>query len=328
MWYHRRRRGGGRWIASLVFLAGMLGGASWVRDRMKQNSDKTVGAVTLWLIGGSMIGFGLLMFLLTIGSNWFTGLGLGFTFCLVPGAVALFAGWMAHRYGNRSETDSVGGREHVTRAGAVENLLVYDPGKSAPKPSYYRERAAAYRRRIESIIRNRRAGPLADWLKTIVPRLQGWEERVGQLGNRLAAFESDSIIQCDIKEVPAQAARLRRQMEAEADPLIREAMARTLQGYEMQQAQLEALIRLMRRTRLQLDDTLASMGIVYSQVQLVDAADLDGTRTAQITGEIEEQVSRLNELLSALTDVYQQPEDLSEIARRIRLERGQTSQQS
>ena len=328
MWHHRHRRGGGRWIASLVLLAGMLGGASWVRDRMKQNSNKSVGAVTLWLIGGSMIGFGLLMFLLTIGSSWFTGLGLGFAFCLVPGALAAFAGWMAHRYGNRSETESVGGQERATRNTTVENPLVYDPGKSAPKPSYYRERAAAYRRRIESIIRNRRAGPLADWLHTIVPRLQGWEERVGQLGNRLASFESDSIIQRDIKEVPTQAARLQRQMEVEADPSICEAMARTLQGYEVQQAQLVALIRLMRRTRLQLDDTLTSMGIIYSQVQLVDAADLDGTRTAQITGEIEEQVNRLNELLSALTDVYQQPEDLSEAARRIRLEHGQTSQQS
>jgi hypothetical protein len=325
MWHRRRRRGAGRWIASLVLLAGLLGGLGWVRDRMKQSSDKTVGAATLWLIGGSMIGFGLLMLLLTIGSNWVAGLGVGFTFCLFPGALALFAGWMAYRAGHRFEVEPLDSQESASRSGVKVSPLTYDPGKSAPKPSYYRERAAAYRRRIESVIRNRRAGPLADWLKTILPKLQGWEDRVGQLGNRLAAFESDGIIQRDIREVPTLAARLRRQMEVEADPLIRDAMARTLQGYEAQQSQLEALIRLMRRTRLQLDDTLASMGIIYSQVQLVDAADLDSARTDQISGEIEEQVNRLGELLTALTDVYQQPEDISETARRIRLQRGETA---
>ena len=70
-------------------------------------------------------------------------------------------------------------------------------------PSYYRERAAGYRRRLQSIIRNRRPGPLADVMSSVVINLQQWEERVGELADRLTTFERDAIIQRDIKEVPA-----------------------------------------------------------------------------------------------------------------------------
>ena len=138
-------------------------------------------------------------------------------------------------------------------------------------PSYYRERAAGYRRRIQSIIRNRRPGPLADVMSSVVTNLQQWEERVGQLADRLTTFERDAIIQRDIKEVPASIVRLRGQIEIESDAGLHEQMQRTLAGYQGQQAMLDTLVRLMRRTRLLLDDTLVAMGTIYSQIRVIDA---------------------------------------------------------
>ena len=197
--------------------------------------------------------------------------------------------------------------------------------KAPHPPAYYRERAAAYRLRIQTLIRNRRKGPLADTIANILPRLERWEERVTQLANRLGNFESDKLIQRDIQEAPQNIARLQRQMQAETDPDVRQQMARTLEGYQEQQVQLDALVRLMRRTRLQLDDSLASMGTIYSQVQMLDAMDLDGARAQHIAEEIEDEVGRLNDLLSAFGDVNDEgkTDDLSSIARRIRLGRGQ-----
>ena len=69
-------------------------------------------------------------------------------------------------------------------------------------------------------------------------------------------------------------------------------------------------------------ETLAAMGTIYSQMQVLDAMDIDSTRAAEITGEIQEQVDRLNDLLSAYSDVNQTPPDeVADAARRIRLER-------
>ena len=162
-------------------------------------------------------------------------------------------------------------------------------------------------------------------MSSVVTNLQQWEERVDQLTDRLTTFERDSIIQRDIKEVPANIVRLRDQIESEADAGLHEQMERTLTGYESQQAMLDTLGRLMRRTRLMLDDTLVAMGTIYSQIQILDAMDIDDSKTSRIAQEIDEQVKRLNDLLSALGETYRganPPDELADSAKRIRLEHG------
>ena len=197
--------------------------------------------------------------------------------------------------------------------------------ESSLDPEYYRERAAGYRRRLQSIIRNRRPGPLADMMASVIINLQQWEERVGELADRLTTFERDAIIQRDIKEVPANIMRLRGQIEIEHDAGLHEQMQRTLAGYQSQQAMLDTLVRLMRRTRLMLDDTLVAMGTIYSQIRVIDASDIDNVRTTRIAEELDEQVKRLNDLLSALGDAYRganPPDELADDARRIQMQRG------
>ena len=162
-------------------------------------------------------------------------------------------------------------------------------------------------------------------MSSVVINLQQWEERVGELANRLTTFERDAIIQRDIKEVPANITRLRGQIEIEHDEGLHEQMQRTLAGYQSQQAMLDTLVRLMRRTRLMLDDTLVAMGTIYSQVQVIDASDIDNVKTTRIAEELDEQVRRLNDLLSALGDAYQganQADEPADSAKPIRLERG------
>jgi hypothetical protein len=189
---------------------------------------------------------------------------------------------------------------------ATKIMSMLQANHAEPKrdPSYYRRRAKDYRVRVQRVLKSRRRGPLTDALSAAAQNVQRWEERVAQLTDRLATFEKDAIIQRDIREVPRDIARLRRLSETEADPEIRKQMMRTLSGYEAQQGLLDTLMRLMRRTRLQLDDTLAAMGTIYSQVQVLDAMDIGGPKATRIAEEIDEQVIRLNDLLSALSEAY------------------------
>ena len=60
----------------------------------------------------------------------------------------------------------------------------------------------------------------------------------------------------------------------------------------------------MRRTRLQLDQTLSAMGTIYSQVQVLQAMDIDSVRARRSASDIDEQVDGLGDLLSAMADVY------------------------
>jgi hypothetical protein len=184
------------------------------------------------------------------------------------------------------------------------SVLQGNPAEPKRDPAYYRQRAKDYRLRIQRILKSRRRGPLTDAMAAAAQNVQRWEERVGQLTVRLATFEKDAIIQRDLREVPRDITRLRKLSETETDPEIHKQMVRTLAGYEAQQGLLDTLVRLMRRTRLQLDDTLAAMGTIYSQVQVLDAMDISGPKAARIAEEIDEQVVRLNDLLSALGDTY------------------------
>jgi len=178
------------------------------------------------------------------------------------------------------------------------------PERPPVTPAEYRQRAASYRRRIQSLIKTRRPGPIAERMTGVLQKLKSWEERVGQLADRLTLYEKDELIQRDIRETPGHIERLRRQLALEAEPEMQRQIRRTLAAYQEQLRQLELLGKMMKRTRLNLDDTLAAMGTVYSQLQVLNAMDIDGPTAARIAGEVDREVERLNDLLAAVSDVY------------------------
>lgn len=188
-------------------------------------------------------------------------------------------------------------RRSATRAARVQER----PPRS---PAEYRQRAVSYRRKIQSLIKNRRPGPIAERMSGVLQKLTSWEERVGQLADQLTLYEGDELIQRDVREVPGHIARLERQLSLEAEPEMQKQIRRTLSAYEEQERQLELLARVMKRTRLNLDDTLAAMGTVYSQLQVLNAMDLDGATAARIADDVDREVERLNDLLAAMSDVY------------------------
>ncbi len=303
------------------------------RRGVARTAGRVIGTIAGLIIGGSVLALGVLLFIFAALGNAVGGSGAGLLVCLAPAALLLLAAWAIVQSRNR-------GGQAATPAQAVEEPQATSAQTATPaqttapassgaqpataarpvaipvapsiethaepgarKPGEYRQRAVSYRRRIQSLIRSRRPGPFADRLNNIAAKLGSWEERVGQLADRLALFESDELIQRDIREVPGRINRLRRQAALEADPDMQAQMTRTLAAHEEQHRQLQALARVMRRTRLNLDDTLAAMGTIYSQAQVLNALDIDGTATARIAEDIDHEVDRLNDLLSALGEV-------------------------
>jgi hypothetical protein len=333
--------------------------AAWEARRAERAGDgrrdrgRRPSTIALALLGGLFILLGLSALRL------FPGFGslVSFFVCLAPGAALLIP--LLLRVRSRSDrsspasarTDADPGQD-TPRATAIQDEMPATAGGAGPQtiqqapagptpapeqqpqpgtrasypdPSYYRERATGYRRRIQSIIRNRRPGPLADMMASVVANLQQWEERVSKLADRLMSFERDAVIQRDIKEVPTNIVRLQDQIERETDAGIHEQMQRTLAGYQSQQAMLDTLVHLMRRTRLVLDDTLVAMGTIYSQIRVIDAIDIDSVQAIRIAEELDEQVKRLNDLLAVLGCVGHglgQPPELADDVERVRTQRG------
>jgi hypothetical protein len=348
-------------LALLALLGTSRGGRRQMRRASRGAARGAGGMGIIGLIIGLVMLMGLLGILANLGAAVAAVAPL-FALCLVPGAMLVFIGLAARSAQRAKEQREAGAQPAQAQPAASQPVVTQAPQSQAPQsqapqaarpaavppmvpavsakpapqqpvrkpviepvrnPADYRERAIGYRRRLQSLIKSRRRGPLSDWMAAILPKLEGWEERVGQLADRLVNFEADKLIQRDIKEVPTNIARMQALWEAEADVAMRAQIERTLGGYKEQQTQLEALTKLMRRTRFVLDDTLASMGTIYSQVQVLDAMDIDSARAAQISEEIQAQVDRLSDVLSAYSDVNQPPVDeIDQAARRIRLEGG------
>ncbi len=66
-----------------------------------------------------------------------------------------------------------------------------------------------------------------------------------------------------------------------------------------------ALQSTIERGKLQMDQTLSSMGTVYSQLLLMDAKDIDSGKYQRLQDDIAEEVKGLREIAEAMDEVYQ-----------------------
>jgi hypothetical protein len=167
------------------------------------------------------------------------------------------------------------------------------------------KRAADYRKHITHLIKQQKNSPLAGQFAPMLPRLDQWESHLRRLSSRLDAFETNPVIQQDIRQVPADIARLEAQVARETNPQIQAEINETLTRQREQQRQLNALVTLMRRTELDIDETLAAIGAIYSQLQLMGAKDVNNQRARRLSADIEEQNRHLNDLLAAMDEVYE-----------------------
>lgn len=310
---------------------------------VRRNQPPSFGPVmTVIMLVGAFVALNVLLAVLSLISALGSGGGL-VIFCAMPVAFVSFMAWMFNQRTKQTPNttadsqpgtiDAMPGevRESGRQAAAPQRTETWPaaprlpslkgrvepetrrtpmdgavPDKRPRTPAQYRQHAVSYRRKIQSLVKARRPGPIAERMNGVLQKLKSWEERVGQLADRLTLYENDELIQRDVRETPGHIARLQRQLSLEAEPEMQQQIRRTLAAYEEQLRQLELLGRVMKRTRLNLDDTLAAMGTVYSQLQVLNAMDIDGPTATRIAEDIDREVERLNDLLAAMSDVYAQ----------------------
>jgi hypothetical protein len=61
---------------------------------------------------------------------------------------------------------------------------------------------------------------------------------------------------------------------------------------------------LLHRTELEIEETLANIGAIYSQLQMLEFKEIDNSRAKRLSADIDEQAARLGDLLAAMDEVY------------------------
>ena len=179
----------------------------------------------------------------------------------------------------------------------------FDPGDIRNPTARERvKRALEYQRLIrEAAARHR--GAMRRSIETTADEVNDWIEHIYNLARRLDAFEANRVLVRDRRMVPYELQRLQRRLRNETDPAVRAELEETIRTIEAQLANLQALENNLKRADIQLDHTLSALGTVYTQVQLLDAKDVDSSRTRRLQSEIREEVSSLQDTLAALEEV-------------------------
>jgi hypothetical protein len=166
------------------------------------------------------------------------------------------------------------------------------------------EKALEYRGRIEEVVQRTQKGVLREHLTETARQISDWIEQVYALARRLDAYESDPVLKQDLRSVPLAIKNFYARLEAEDDEAVQVQLRETIASKEGQWANLQRLQNTMERAEYQLENTLAAMGTVYAQLQLMGAKDVDSGRAQRLREDIAEQVAALQDVLETMDEVY------------------------
>lgn len=165
--------------------------------------------------------------------------------------------------------------------------------------------ALDYRSRIEATIREKDDTLLKDELSQTAAQIDEWLEHIYGLARRIDKYQKEQkILARDRKRAETRIQQLEGEIALETDPSVREQIAVTLESMRRQLGTLDKLENTIQRAALQLENSLSSLGTIYSQTMLAGAKDIDSSRARRLRHEIADEVTELNDMLLAMDEVY------------------------
>lgn len=167
--------------------------------------------------------------------------------------------------------------------------------------------ALDYQKRIETAIDEQPDSLLKDELIQTSVQMDDWLGNMYNLAEKIARYRKrqDSITR-DKNRAWQRIKELEKEYEFESNPAVKKQVQDTINGLQQQHNALDNVENTMQRAELQLENSLAHLGTIYSQALLVDAKDIDSSRARRLRQEIDEEVIELNDVLLAMDEVYAQ----------------------
>jgi hypothetical protein len=166
------------------------------------------------------------------------------------------------------------------------------------------ESALEYQRRIETQIRRQKPGLIRDRLESTANQITEWLSNIYQLAVRLDAYRNDDLLARERTALPKEIERLTAQRRAESNAKVQTQVDQVLASKANHWQTLRELDARMKQAALQLEQSLTALATVYSQVQLIDAQNVDSGRAERLQADIREQVARLDDLVASINEVY------------------------
>lgn len=199
--------------------------------------------------------------------------------------------------------------EVETRTAAMDDILYqeYNPDEiKTPAIRAAFNQSLKYRSTIEQMIARTPDGIIRTRLNDLADKVKQWISYIYELARMLDNYQRDPMLRRDPAAIQAELARIQTSMQKETNPnLINETknLAASKQRYFQTSKDLEDK---MQAARLQLEQSLDAMATIYTQLKLLETRDLENVNTQAIDHDIDEQVSRMGDLIDGLQKAYQE----------------------
>jgi hypothetical protein len=166
-------------------------------------------------------------------------------------------------------------------------------------------KALEYRSSIVKEIEREAEPVLDDHLSDMARGLEDWIAQVYHLAQGLDVYQHDPVIARDMRTVPEELERYEKLWADEKEGSVRGELEKTVTIKRSQWDTLKTLRDTMAKAQLQLENTLAAMSTVYTQVVLLGAKDVDSSRAQRLQQDMTEQISALEDIGATMDEVYQ-----------------------
>jgi hypothetical protein len=166
----------------------------------------------------------------------------------------------------------------------------------------YLDQALIYRGQIDQILRATSKEDNSAHRQRLATRLNHWVEAIRDLAERISGLRNDNVIQQDRINVPKAIENLEAQLAPQTDPVLRLQLERLLVNRKKQLASLVLLQNTITQAEFQIENTLALLGTIYSQI-LTSHSTNQVADYGRLLVEVDEDVHRLQDQLEALQEV-------------------------
>ena len=163
--------------------------------------------------------------------------------------------------------------------------------------------ALSYHAQILEVV-ERKKSSFDDSLYRIVQDLERWVAQVYELALNLDVYGHDPVLAKDFQSVPKELKTLKEKLLFESSERVQTQLQSTFDAKTQQWQALQNLRESMESASLQLDNTLAAMSTLYTQTINLNAKELDANQTQDLQREMRQQVQALEDMTSAMDDVY------------------------
>jgi hypothetical protein len=139
-------------------------------------------------------------------------------------------------------------------------------------------------------------------LEQLSERVTAWVEKLEVIVTRALARSDDSLLIAERKRVPKAVKRLEQQLAEAKDPELRRKLEQTLTNRRSQLVQLEQLANHRQMVELKVENTLAQLGIIYTQLHSSHYLR-NRSRYERMAAEIADEVNSLDDYLVTLNEL-------------------------